>query len=128
MSEQPKAKWHKSKGAKILIGLVITTGIVVTYLLLRKKPQLEVKKFVDDKKSETENGIKETPKYSASELPNGGADCGELKTTFDKLYDYIKCKGDWFAVSKDRVNGKLKEWTSLASNKPASDLLNEKYR
>lgn len=124
-------KWHKTTGGKILIitGIAaVITGIVIA-----------VKKFTDasepspEKIQEIKDKIKDaisskpvdSEKNEPTDLPNGGAGCGPVQKAFDRTFDYVKCDGVWWTRSKDRV--KIPEWKSLADNKTATDLLNNKY-
>jgi len=67
-----------------------------------------------------------------SSLPNGGVGCGDVKTTYDRDFDYVKCNGVWFTKSKPNAaspyaRGLYKEWKSLATNQVASERLNRRY-
>lgn len=122
-----KTKWHKTTGGKILI--VALTAIGVTGLVFLVKHYTKPKHVF---KSETKPENKEQAEdnnnsFAEAELPNGGKDCSDIKTTFDKDFNYIKCKADWYIISKDIKVGKIKEWTSLSGNKTASELLNKRY-
>jgi hypothetical protein len=158
MSEEAVAKtgnWFNklSKTKKgLLIGGGITLILVVGYFVLRKKPD-EANATTDnqDESSGGSGGIdsakesliikkpnssssshitKPTP-YSGS-LPNGGVGCGDVKVSFDRDFDYVKCNGEWFVKSKAHpftaaAKGKHPDWFSLKANKVSTERLNRRY-
>lgn len=115
-----KVQWFKTTNGKIGIvaGVItfITIGVVLLVKHLKKTEKVEKLTIHEEK-------IEEPP--IVLELPNGGVDCGPIKTDFDRASNYVKCGDAWHIISKDKV--KIPEWKSLADNKTATDLLNNKY-
>lgn len=133
-----KGKWYSSTAGKVGIVLGIAVVAIGTYFGIQhfRKPKEETKIPDAGAKTETKPNSSATAKpnnpvaskeYTPDQLPNKGVGCGDVKSTFDKVYDYVKCNSDWWTISKDTANGKIKTWTSLASNKTATDLLNNRF-
>ena len=132
-----KNKWYNTTGGKIGIVLGVATLALGTYFGVKhfRKPKIDLDTIPDNSQKTINNKPASAPAssasgqktYSTDQLPNGGGGCGDVKNTFDKVYDYVKCNGDWWTISKDTANGKIKTWTSLANNKTATDLLNNRY-
>ena len=138
--EITKAKWFKTTGGKIGIAigaLALVTGVVLLVKHFNKKG--ETKKD-ETKKDETKTEQGADPKTDTktnptgpfalplpenADLPNAGVGCGPVRTAFDRVYNYVKCGGVWYTISKDKI--KIPKWKSLAGNKTATDLLNNKY-
>lgn len=122
-------KWYKTTGGKIGIFLGVTaliTGIVLAVKhFTNSDPEKKSEEVENDLKEKVESSAKEIDKKEEVPLPNGGVGCGPLRKNFDRVYDYVKCAGIWYTISKDRV--KIPEWKSLSNNKTATDLLNNKY-
>lgn len=140
--ELAKVKWFKTTGGKIgiVIGtLAAVTGIVllVNYVKNRNKPndsanETKPGQTTDQNKTETTTTTttptdpKTQPVETAkSDLPNNGVGCGPIRTAFDRVYNYVKCGNIWYTISKDKI--KIPNWKSLAENKTATNLLNNKY-
>lgn len=156
MSENSVAitKWYKTKKGKIIIGVAVAAiaAITTTIIVLNNKKKKEQKKLDDGQSKQdgintttnaganpqtqtpsstpkkSDNTAPKSKEYSKSELPNNGVGCGDVKTNFDRQYDYVKCNGDWYAISKDRTNGKLPAWTSLTGKPNAISLLDNKFK
>lgn len=128
-----EVKWYKTTGGKVgivaLIGLAATAIIVVIRANSKPKQQAEkMNEVINNLKDAADKGELNTltpHNYDSSELPQGGKGCGDVKGSFDRVYNYIKCDGTWWTISKDKV--KIPTWKSLADNKTATDLLNSKY-
>lgn len=119
-------KWYKTTGGKVLMVLGITaavTGIVVAINKF-KKAQEPTKKDIEEAVKRVEEATKPLTEPKYDNLPKGGLS-EDVKTDFDRVYNYIKVSGSWWTISKDKV--KIPEWKSLADNKAATDLLNNKY-
>ena len=119
-------KWYKTTGGKVGIVLAITALVTGTILLISKfnKSSEPTKKKLDEAVKKVEEATKPlTEKHE--NLPPGGK-VEDIKTDFDRIFNYIKVAGIWWTVSKDKI--KIPEWKSLASNKAATDLLNNKYQ
>lgn len=130
--EITKAKWFKTTGGKVGIAIGIVAAAIGTVLLVKhfRKPKEETKKLPDTKSEENQTNQSATPEAktetpAASDLPNGGVGCGPVRTGFDRAFNYVKCGNVWYTISKDKI--KIPKWKSLADNKTASDLLNNKY-
>lgn len=123
-------KWYATKGGKIGIFAGLTVLTVGTILLVRyfknNSPEKKLAEMADKIKDQVEKDpeLSKTTENKA-DLPNGGIGCGEVKTSFDRTYNYVKCDGVWYTISKDR--SVIPTWKSLADNKTATDLLNNKY-
>jgi len=137
MSGILKGKWHTTTAGRVGIVLGVAALALGTYLGIKhfRKPKINLDTTPDNSQKTITNTPAAAPAkpqsasktYTADQLPNGGNGCADVKTTFDKVYDYVKCNGDWWTISKDAANGKIKTWTSLANNKTATDLLNNRY-
>ncbi len=73
-----------------------------------------------------------TTYHDMKSLPNGGKDCGQVHTNFDRDFDYVKCGGAWFTKSKPNPatpskKGAVPTWKSLAANKIATQRLDARY-
>ena len=126
---------YKTPAGKV--GIVAGVLLFITGVILTVKHYTQpTQPAIDDGTTTSEEGTTQTPAQTNStvaspsdsvtntdSLPLGT--CGPLHTDFDRVYNYVKCDGVWWTISKDKV--KIKEWTSLANNKTASDLLNNKY-
>jgi len=140
--ELTKAKWFKTTGGKIGIvvgALALITGVTLVVRHFVKKGDEKKLPPADETKTETTTPAtsattttttpttteKPANQQVASDLPNGGAGCGPIRKAFDRVYDYVKCNNVWYTISKDKI--KIPKWKSLADNKTASDLLNNKY-
>ena len=71
--------------------------------------------------------VKPEPVMDRSTFPNGGKGCGEVKTTFDRDFDYVKCDGVWYTKSKPSAKIVYKEWKSLKGNVVANERLDRRY-
>lgn len=65
-------------------------------------------------------------------LPNHGEGCSPLRDKFDGNFNYIKCKGNWYTISKlhpknSSTKGKVPNWKDISGNKAATDKLNKAY-
>lgn len=133
--ELAKVKWFRTTGGKIGIvvgALALVTGVVLLVKHFTKKPTEEDKKLPpDETKTDTttkpaETKTEVTPNEKTNpDLPNNGVGCSAVRTAFDRVYNYVKCAGVWYTISKDKI--KIPKWKSLADNKTATDLLNNKY-
>lgn len=130
----------QSKTAKSLyiFGTLALIGTAI-YLANRKK---DGSKKLDDKKSSdipsdtntdtVKADVVQVPVDKAT-LPNGGVGCGDIKTNFDRDFDYVKCDNVWYTKSKSNpasayAKGLYKDWKSLASNSVATERLNRRYQ
>ena len=117
-------KWYKTTSGKIgIFVLVAATLTGIGYLIansIRKPKQVP---SLPDNTPTPEQAVRTD--YVSAELPNMGKGCGTVKTSFDKAFDYVKCDGVWWTISKDRKT--IPNWKSLEGNKIATDLLNNKY-
>lgn len=144
----------------LIIGIpVILLGVGIWYFGFRKKDESKTEDGSDKKttpensggdviteqKSETTKTSSETthapqakpavthapsPKIDLTKLPNGGKGCGDVKTTYDGNYDYVRCNGIWYTQSKPNPkieSKKIATWISLGSNKIAMSKLNSRY-
>lgn len=73
-----------------------------------------------------------TTYHDMKSLPNGGKDCGQVHTNFDRDFDYVKCGGVWYTKSKPNPataskKGAIPNWKSLAANKIATQRLDARY-
>lgn len=73
-----------------------------------------------------------TTYHDMKSLPNGGKDCGQVHTNFDRDFDYVKCGGVWYTKSKPNPataskKGAIPAWKSLAGNKIATQRLDARY-
>lgn len=73
-----------------------------------------------------------TTYHDMKTLPNGGKDCGQVHTNFDRDFDYVKCGGVWYTKSKPNPataskKGAIPAWKSLAANKIATQRLDARY-
>jgi len=101
-----------------------------------KATTTEVKKDVVTKTPTSTNITKTTTTsttiHDMKSLPNGGKDCGQVRTAFDRDYDYVKCGSAWFTKSKPnpasaKAKGAIPNWKSLATNKIATQRLDSRY-
>lgn len=141
--ELAKVKWFKTTGGKIgiVIGsLAVLTGVTLLVRhFVKKGAEKKDDKVGDQTKTDTTttttttDSTKTEPAKTETtpnekpnpDLPNNGAGCGPIRKAFDRVYDYVKCNNVWYTISKDKI--KISKWKSLADNKTASDLLNNKY-
>ena len=135
-------KWYKTPGGKIALGVAIVgvlTGIgfaVKHFFFDKQAPTLPpAKTDTTDINTSSPAQVVKTD-YVATELPNLGKGCGTVKKDFDKAYNYVKCDGVWWVASKNGtpITAKWAEtadksgvWVSIAKNKTATDLLDNKY-
>lgn len=112
-------KWYNTTAGRVGIGLGVAGAVVGIVLLVKHfmEPKVIDITHLQDKKEPDKN-----PTHTDS-LPTGK--CADVKTGFDKSYNYVKCDGIWWTISKDR--SKIPDWKSLADNKAATELLNNKY-
>lgn len=73
-----------------------------------------------------------TTVHDMSSLPNGGKGCGQVQSTFDGNYDYVKCGTSWFTISKANptsasTKGSIPNWKDLSGNAIATQRLNSRY-
>jgi len=125
-------KWYKTKGGKI--GIFVGLGLLATGIMLYVRSQYKSSAQADNMNSVI-NGLKEDAEKkdsaieattsNTSDLPEGGKGCGDVKTNYDRAFNYVKCNNVWWTISKDKV--KIPKWKSLSGNKTATDLLNNKY-
>lgn len=85
-----------------------------------------------EKGAEDTQSSKEEVSFDKSKLPNGGVGCTELRTTYDRDFDYVKCDNIWYTKSKDNAaspyaKGLYKDWKSLANNAVATERLSRRY-
>lgn len=143
-------EWWASKSTTtkgLLIGGTLATISAIVYFSTRKKEDLSKNHLdlkaltkVDDEdtsknKEEQVNNAPSNvskPQVDKSTLPNGGVGCGDVKVSFDKDFDYVKCDGVWYTKSKinavsPSAKGLYKEWKSLATNKIATERLSRRY-
>ena len=125
--EIAKQSWYKTTGGKVGIAIGAVVVLVGGFLAFKYFTKEDKKKTESDTKKD--EGVKLPPQKdvtppSSEGLPLG-AKIGDLKTDFDRTYNYIKANGIWYTISKDKV--KIPAWKSLADNKTATDLLNNKY-
>ena len=140
--ELAKMKWYKTTGGKIgiVIGsLAVLTGVTLLVRHFIKKgaeKKDDTKQIGDQTKTDTTTATttqttepaktETTPNEKPNpDLPNNGVGCGPVRTAFDRVFNYVKCAGVWYTISKDKI--KISKWKSLADNKTATDLLNNKY-
>ncbi len=129
----PTIKWYSTTGGKIGIFLGLGALITGVVLLVRKKLSKSEStismdtttpdRIVDQAEAEKPNNTQIA--YAENDLPNQGVGCGDVKTTFDKAYDYVFCNGAWWTISKDK--SKIPAWKNLSDNQVATNLLNNKY-
>lgn len=143
-------QWWSSKSTTtkglLIVGTLATISAIVYFSTRKKedlsKNHLDLKKITEEanagastdiENKTTEKDTQETkPQIDKSTLPNGGVGCGDVKTTYDKDFDYVKCDGVWYTKSKPNAispsaRGLYKEWKSLAGNKIATDRLSRRY-
>lgn len=142
--EQQQNFFAKNKKTILIVGGVIFVGTLI-YLLTRKKQEsTNYTNTNNNSSSENTDEASQIVSESINEsyeqktdvidatLPNGGVDCSDVKSKFDRDYDYVKCKGIWYTKSKTNPASKFakdryKDWTSLESNPVATERLNRRY-
>jgi hypothetical protein len=117
------AKWYKTTGGKI--GIAVGIAALVTGIVIAVKKYASVAAIPSEKKlNEAVDKIKEViADMPDDDMPKGV--CGSIQKSFDRVFDYVKCDGVWWTISKDKI--KIPEWKSLADNPTATKLLNNKY-
>ncbi len=125
-----KSAWYKTTKGKwgIVIGLaaIVTTAVVLIIKNTNKviNAPSGSKKKEQPPAAQAENVVVDLPNniYNAENLPGNGAKCGTVITGFGTTSDYVKCDGTWYTTVKKGI-----AWKSLADNKTAVELLNNKY-
>jgi hypothetical protein len=69
------------------------------------------------------------PTESIIKVANPSGTCGIRRTDYDRDFDYIKCNGVWYTISKPNSSRGVVygDWLSLASNALATQRLNSRY-
>lgn len=125
-----------------IFGAIATLGII-TYFATRDSSEKQDLKTKENSNSDIPNTNEsnseqqllkedESQIIDKDSLPNKGVNCGDVKTTYDKDFDYVKCDSIWYAKSKPNAvsvtaKGLYKDWNSLANNAIATDRLNRRY-
>lgn len=143
-------EWWASKSTTtkglLIVGTLATISAIVYFSTRKKedlsKNHLDLKSLTkiddEDTSKNKEEQVNNTspnvskPQVDKSTLPNGGVGCGEVKFSFDRDFDYVKCDGIWYTKSKANAaspsaKDRFKEWTSLSGNKVASERLSRRY-
>lgn len=128
-------KWHNTKKGKtvIIAGTILAIAAVGAYFYFKSKkadpilkddaPATPEATTYEQKSSEPSQIPESIPNvYDETNLPNNGKGCGEVIKSFGSMVDYVKCDGVWYSTGKKNV-----KWTSLAGNKTAIELLDNKY-
>lgn len=140
--ELANVKWYKTTGGKIGIAIgvavvIIGSALGIKYLVKKGAEKKDDKQIGDQTTNPETSPTNTTPKTEPvkteptqnekpnPDLPNNGVGCGPVRTAFDRVFNYVKCGGVWYTISKDKI--KIPSWKSLANNKTATDLLNNKY-
>jgi hypothetical protein len=92
----------------------------------------EVKTTTPTSTNTTTTTTTSTTVHDVKTLPNGGKDCGQVHTNYDRDFDYVKCSGVWYTKSKPNPatpskKGAIPNWKSLSANKIATERLNSRY-
>ena len=129
MSEQIlKPKCYKTTLGKVGIFVGIAAIVTISAILIsksKKKSNIAVPDVKKDDVKQTDAKIENSQNSTVGNMPYGV--CEQPILNHDKVYNYVRCNGIWHTISKDTINGKIKQWTSLENNKTATTLLNEKY-
>lgn len=127
--EVVKKKWYKTTGG--VIAILAATATAITGIVYAVRRNREAEKPAASPSELTKAVVSAAEKLSQEEsltpnesLPPGKCD-GPVRTDFDRLFNYVKCDGVWWTISKDKT--KISAWKSLAENKTATNLLNNKY-
>lgn len=133
-----KEWWSGRSIATKTFCILSTIGAIVGIAIYLTKDNSDDEKI--SKKEYGGDGDKSNDKFEKQpkiekdiELPNKGENCGDIITTFDKDFDYIKVNGIWHIKSKDNpissyAKGLHKEWSSLENNAVVIDRLNRRYQ
>lgn len=92
----------------------------------------EVKTTTPTSTNTTVTTTTSTTVHDIKSLPNGGKDCGQVHTNFDRDFDYIKCGGAWWTKSKPNAanpskRGSIPDWKNISANKIATQRLDARY-
>ncbi len=132
--QKPAVKW-----TLITTVALVAIGLVYRFFIKDKTEDAPAAPLIKDAQPPVAKATiipeKTAEAIAPDKLPNGGIGCSAIRLNNDFDFNYVKCKGIWYAKFKESPRGSydakhkadFADWKSLEGNDVAIDRLNIKY-